>query len=378
MRNTILFCACLAAASAAAAVAAPAGVQARIHSAPFGRAGDQYVQIFTLTNVNGIEARVMTYGATLVSLQTPDRQGHLKNIILGFDTLQPYLDGVPYFGATVGRFANRIAHGRFSLDGKTYQLALNNGANSLHGGNRGFDKRVWQAQPIDTPAGAALRLTYMSPAGEEGYPGELKAQVTYRLNDDDSLAIDYEATTLAPTPVNLTNHAYFNLTGDPGQSILGHVLTINADRFAPVDATLIPTGELRPVAGTPFDFRQPRVVGSRIGDEDEQLRIGRGYDHYWVLNKKDSASLTLAAVLTDPGSGRVVEVRTTQPGVQFYSGNFLDGKPVGSGSAFKHRTGLCLETQHFPDSPNQPAFPSTILRPGQLYTQKTLLIFRAS
>jgi aldose 1-epimerase len=348
-----------------------------IGNAEFGRIGDTNVQIYTLTNAHGIEARIMTYGATLVSLQTPDRAGHLKNIILGFDTLDSYVAGVPYFGGTVGRYANRIAGGRFVLDNKSYQLPKNNGPNSLHGGDRGFDKRVWNAQPIETPSGPSLRLTYISAAGEEGYPGELTAQVTYRLDNDDKLAIEYTATTTAATPVNLANHAYFNLTGDPERKILDHQLKINADRITPVDATLIPTGELRQVAGTPFDFRQSQSIGSRINDKDEQLRLGGGYDHNWVLNT-GSGSLTLAAVLADPESGRSIEFRTTQPGLQFYSGNFLDGKPAGMGTVFKYRTGLCLETQHFPDSPNQQHFPSTILRPGQTYSQKTVLTFRTT
>ena len=346
-----------------------------IGNAEFGRVGETNVQIYTLTNVHGIEARIMTYGATLVSLKTPDRAGHFENIILGFDSLDPYVAGVPYFGATVGRYANRIAGGRFVLDGKSYQLPQNNGPNSLHGGNRGFDKRVWKAQAIEGPAGPSLRLTYVSAAGEEGYPGELTAHVTYRLDDNDTLTVDYEATTTAPTAVNLANHAYYNLTGDPERTILEQTLLINADRFTPVNATLIPTGEMRAVAGTAFDFRTAHSIGSRINDKDEQLRLGGGYDHNWVLNSDRAGSLTLAAVLADPKSGRSVEIRTTQPGLQFYSGNFLDGKPAGKGTVFKYRTGLCLETQHFPDSPHQPSFPSTILRPGQTYSQRTILRF---
>src|SRR5277367_6062659 len=347
-----------------------------IVNAEFGRVGDTSVQIFTLTNVHGIEARIMTYGATLVSLKTPDRAGRLDSIILGFDGLDAYLAGVPYFGATVGRYANRIANGRFTLDGKTYQLPQNNGPNSLHGGNRGFDKRVWKAEPLETSDGPALRLTYVSAAGEEGYPGELTAHATYRLGNDDSLAIEYEATTTAPTPVNLANHAYFNLSGDPQRTILDHTLKISADQFTPVDATLIPSGEMRAVAQTPFDFRETHAIGSRINVKDEQLRLGGGYDHNWVLKASASASMRPAAILADPSSGRSVEIRTTQPGLQFYSGNFLNGKPAGGGTVFKYRTGLCLETQHFPDSPNRPGFPSTILRPGQAYSERTLLIFR--
>jgi aldose 1-epimerase len=334
------------------------------------------VEIYTLTNVHGIEARIMTYGATIVSLKTPDRAGQLKNIVLGFDTLDPYLAGVPYFGATVGRFANRIANGRFMLDGKTYRLAQNDGVNSLHGGRQGFDKRVWSATPVQDAHGAAVKLTYVSAAGEEGYPGTLTAHVTYRLGDDDTLAIEYEATTTEATPVNLANHAYFNLTGDPTHTILSHVLTLNADSYTPVDATLIPTGELRAVAGTAFDFRAPYAIGSRINDSDEQLQRGHGYDHNWVLNQAQPGTMTLAALLQDPDSGRSLEIRTTQLGLQFYSGNFLDGKPAGAGSVYQYRTGVCLETQHFPDSPNQPSFPATILSPGQVYTEKTILAFR--
>jgi aldose 1-epimerase len=342
--------------------------------AVFGHVDKDTVEIYTLSNAHGIEARIMTYGASIVSLKTPDRNGHLQNIVLGFDTLDPYLAGVPYYGATVGRYANRIAQARFTLDGATYNLVANDGPNSLHGGARGFDKRVWKAA---TALSNSLMLTYVSAAGEEGYPGQLTAHVTYRLLEDDSLSIEYEATTSAPTPVNLTNHAYFNLSGDPTRSILEHKLTINADRFTPVNATLIPTGELRAVAGTPFDFRNEAVIGARIGADDAQLKAGRGYDHNWVLNAAQGNALRFAALLADPVSGRVLEVRTTQPGLQFYSGNFMNGKQAGEGSVYGYRTGLCLETQHFPDSPNQPAFPSTILRPGETYVQKTVLHFRA-
>jgi len=343
--------------------------------APFGRVGDKTVDAYTLRNRHGIEAKVITWGATLVSLIAPDRHGKLANVVLGFDSLDPYLKGVPYFGATVGRYANRIAHGRFTLDGKTYQLPLNDGPNSLHGGTKGFDKRLWTAEK---QPGEAVRLTYVSADGEEGYPGTLTAHVTYRLGDDDTLSIEFTATTTAPTPVNLANHAYFNLTGDFTRPILDHVLRIDAARFTPVDATLIPTGELRAVGGTPFDFRKAERIGSRIENKDEQLARGHGYDHNWVLDKPSPGAMSLAAVLSDPASGRAMEVRTTQPGLQFYSGNFLDGKPAGAGTVFQHRTGLCLETQHFPDSPNQPAFPSTILRPGETYSEKTALTFKTS
>jgi aldose 1-epimerase len=352
-----------------------AAAQAATARALFGRVGDKNVDAYTLTNAHGLSAKIMTYGAAIISLETPDRHGQLKNIVLGFDTLDPYVAGVPYFGAIVGRYANRIAHAQFALDGKTFRLPANDGPNSLHGGSKGFDKRVWSASAFEDAAGPGVKLTYVSADGEEGYPGQLTAHVTYQLRNDNSLTIAYDATTTAPTPVNLTNHSYFNLSGDPSRTILDHVLRIDADRFTPVDATLIPTGELRDVAHTPFDFRKPVAIGLRIGDADEQIKLGRGYDHNWVLSKASANALTTAAVLSDPQSGRTLEVRTTQPGVQFYSGNFLDGKPAGGGTVFKYRTGLCLETQHFPDSPNKPAFPSTILRPGGTYSEKTVFVF---
>jgi aldose 1-epimerase len=338
----------------------------------FGIAGDTPVDIYTLRSADGLEAQIMTYGATLVSLKTPDRRGQFKNIVLGFDSLQPYLAGVPYFGATVGRYANRIAKGRFSIDGKSFQLPLNDGPNSLHGGSRGFDKQVWTAEP--STDNSSLRLTLKSAAGDQGYPGDLTTHVTYRLQKH-ALTIEFEATTTAITPVNLANHAYFNLSGDTSRSILNHVLQIQADQFTPVDATLIPTGELRSVDGGAFDFRAPHGIGERIEATEEQLELGKGYDHNWVLKRGSAGGLERAAVLTDPDSGRTMEIRTTQPGLQFYSGNFLDGKPPGSGSGFKYRTGLCLETQHFPDSPNRPAFPSTLLHPREVYSEKTVLIF---
>lgn len=359
-----------------APVTASAAPKAAIERSPFGHAGDRAVDAYSLTNAHGIKVKIITYGAAIASLEIPDRKGHFANIVLGFDTLAPYLAGVPYFGATVGRYANRIAGGRFTLDARAHQLARNDGPNSLHGGVKGFDKRVWAAEPSRTAQGPALRLTHVSADGEEGFPGQVTAHVTYRLGDDDTLAIEFSATTTAPTPINLANHAYFNLTGDTKSTILNHTLAINASRFTPVDATLIPTGELRAVAGTPFDFRKSETIGRRIGDKDEQLERGHGYDHNWVLDKNASDAPVLAATLTDPGSGRSIEFHTTQPGLQFYSGNFLDGKPAGIGTVFAHRTGLCLETQHFPDSPNQPTFPSTILRPGQTYSQTTVLAFR--
>lgn len=350
-----------------------------IQKAPFGLTADgNAVNIYTLTNNHGIEIRIMSYGGTIVSIKTPDKHGHLANIVLGFDTLEPYLAGVPYYGALIGRYANRIAGGRFTLNDISYQLPRNNGPNSLHGGDQGFDKRVWDVTPFETKQGPGLKLHYVSANGEEGYPGQLTAQVTYQLHNNNSLSIDYAATTTAPTHVNLTNHSYFNLSGDPQRDILGAVLMINADKFTPVSETLIPTGELCPVEDTPFDFRKPTTIGSRISDNDEQLRFAHGYDNNWVLVKPQPNAMTTAAVLTEPGSGRVLEVKTTQPGLQFYSGNFMNGKPAGQGSVYKYRTGLCLETQHFPNSPNQSSFPSTILPPGQTYTAHTVFVFRLS
>jgi aldose 1-epimerase len=357
-----------------AIMAASAG--AAIIKAQFGKTADgKPVEIYTLANKNGFEVRISTFGATLVSLKAPDRNGHYADVVLGFDTVEPYVKGVPFYGATIGRYGNRIALGKFTLDGKSYQLTLNDGPNSLHGG-KGFDKRLWTAEPVKTKAGPALKLTYVSADGEEGYPGQLTVHVTYALGSDNSLSISYEATTTKPTVVNLTNHSYFNLTGNPDKTILNHLLTIKADRFTPVDKTLIPTGELKPVKGTPFDFTTATAIGSRIEADDAQLKFGKGYDHNWVLNKVGAQ--TAVVVLADPESGRVLEVKTTEPGVQFYSGNFMDGKPAGTGTVFQYRTGLCLETQHFPDAPNQPNFPSTELKPGQTYKSQTVLVFHTA
>jgi aldose 1-epimerase len=349
------------------------GAGAAITKAPFGKTGDgKSVDVYTLANKSGFTAKISTYGATLVSLTAPDRNGKYGDVVLGFDSVDPYVAGVPFYGATIGRYGNRIALGKFTLDGKSYQLTVNDGPNSLHGG-KGFDKRLWTAVPVETKAGPALKLTYVSADGEEGYPGTLTVHVTYTLKAGNALVIDYEATTTKPTVVNLTNHTYFNLTGEPKNTILDHTLMLNASRFTPVDKTLIPTGELRAVKGTPFDFTKPVAIGARIEADDEQLKFGRGYDHNWVLNSH--GKLATAAVLTDPASGRVLEVKTTEPGIQFYSGNFMDGKPAGQGTVFNHRTGLCLETQHFPDSPNKPKFPSTALKPGQTYRSQTVFAF---
>jgi aldose 1-epimerase len=355
-------------------VAALSSAHAEVMREAYGQVAGQPIDIYTLRATSGLEARIMTYGAALVSLKTQDRDGQFSNVVLGFDSVEPYLAGVPYFGATVGRYANRIADATFKLEGKEYRLSKNDGPNSLHGGTEGFDKRVWKAEAMSREGSSVLRLTLVSPAGDQGYPGKLTVHVAYRLAQN-SLEIDFDAKSTAPTPVNLANHAYFNLTGDPTRTILGHTLKINAERFTPINATLIPTGELRAVANTPFDFRRSYSVGERIEAADEQLKFGKGYDHNWVLARSTAHELETAATLSDPFSGRTLEIRTTQPGIQFYSGNFLDGGQSGRGTIFKYRTGLCLETQHFPDSPNQATFPSTILRPGQTYNERTLLIF---
>ena len=336
----------------------------------------QTANLYTLTNANGVEAQITNFGGVIVSLKVPDRNDSLADVVLGFDSLEPYFEDSPYFGALVGRYGNRIAKGKFTLDGQEYTLAQNNMGNHLHGGLRGFDKVLWQAEPQSgDSSNVGLKLRYQSPDGEEGYPGTLDVTVIYTLTNDNELRIDYQATTDAPTVVNLTNHSYFNLTGKGGSSILNHEVMINADRFVPVDSTLIPTGELAKVEGTPLDFRQPTAIGTRIDAEHPQLEYGIGYDHCWVLNKEGDA-LTLAATVHEPTSGRFMEVRTTEPAVQFYSGNFLDGTLTGKGGAvYEQRTGFCLETEHFPDSPNQPDFPSTELRPGETYQTTTVYTF---
>jgi aldose 1-epimerase len=343
--------------------------------APFGQAGGAPVYLYTLTNTHGMEVRVMSYGATIVSLSVPNRRGLSEDVVLGFDALEGYLADEPYFGAIVGRYGNRIAKGRFALDGATYQLATNNGPNHLHGGIKGFDKVVWDAAPFDRDGTSGVVFTHVSPDGDEGYPGSLNARVTYTLTPANELIVDYHATTSKATPINLTQHSYFNLAGAGTGDILEHQLTLDADRFTPVDATLIPTGELAPVEGTPFDFRKATAIGARIGAEHPQLKFGTGYDHNWVLNGR-SGELRHAVRLEEPTSGRTLDISTTEPGVQFYTGNFLDGTLTGkSGRVYKQRYGLCLETQHFPDSPNHPAFPSTILRPGEQYQSKTVFAF---
>ena len=337
--------------------------------------GQQPVELYTLTNASGVEARIMTYGGTVVSLKVPDRQGRLADVVLGYETLEGYLKNSPYFGAIIGRYGNRIGKGTFSLNGKQYTLSKNNGENTLHGGIKGFGTVVWKAKEVKSKDGVGLELTYLSKDGEEGFPGNLSVTVVYTLTNQNELKIEYSATTDKTTVVNLTNHSYFNLAGEG--SILKHELMINASRFTPVDAGLIPTGELRSVKGTPMDFTQLAVIGTRIDQQDEQLTFGRGYDHNWVLNNA-TGKLALAARAYEPVSGRVMEVLTTEPGLQFYSGNFLDGSITGKGGqVYKQRSGFCLETQHFPDSPNKPGFPSTVLRPGQTYNTATIYKFTA-
>jgi len=342
----------------------------------FGKTADgKAIDLYTLTNASGVQTAITNYGAIVVSVKVPDRQGKLADVVLGFDALKGYLAKHPYFGAIVGRYGNRIANGKFTLDGKQYTLAQNDGQQHLHGGVRGFDKAVWNVLSVSSTKEPSLVLQYVSKDGEEGYPGNLTVTVTYTLTDANELKIDYLATTDKPTVLNPTNHTYFNLAGAGVGDILGHQVTIAADRFTPVGKTLIPTGALRPVADTPFDFTKPTVIGARINQDNEQLKFGRGYDHNWVLNKNDDA-LTLAAKVVEPTSGRVLEVFTTQPGLQFYTGNFLDGSDVGKGGkSYKHRYGFTLETQHFPDSPNQPNFPSTVLKPGEECRSTTMYKF---
>lgn len=344
--------------------------------APFGRTADgEGIGLMTLRNANGIEIRVMTYGGIILSIKTPDKNGRSGDIVLGHDTAEEYFKNPPYLGVIVGRYANRIAKAAFTLDGKTYTLAANNGVNHLHGGAKGWDQAVWKADPFQDARGVGVVLTHTSPNGDEGYPGAVTAKVTYTLTDRNELAVDYEATTDAPTVINLTQHSYFNLSAGASPDILGHQLMINADRYTPVDDTLIPTGELAPVQGTPFDFRTPTAIGARIDQKNTQLERGKGYDHNWVLNAA-SEGLTKAARVVEPTSGRTLEIATTEPGIQFYSGNFLDGTIKGKGGVMiPHRGGLCLETQHYPDSPNHPSFPSTVLRPGQQYRSRTVFTF---
>ena len=324
------------------------------------------VTVISLTNANGLKATLTNYGATLISMEIPDREGKTADVTLGYGTLEGWLSNTSYFGATAGRYANRIARGRFVLDGRAYNLATNNGANHLHGGIMGFDKKLWSMKEMRREDAVGVEFTRTSPDGEEGFPGNLATNVAYWLTRDNELQVEFEATTDKPTVVNLVHHSYWNLTGDPNQSINDHRLMLAADFFLPVDEGLIPTGELRPVEGTPFDFTRATVIGARLNETNQQLQFGRGYDHCWVLRK--GQGLRLAATLHDPGTGRAMDILTDQPGIQFYGGNFLDGSVTGKeGIRYKQRTGLCLETELFPDSPNHAEFASPVLRPGQTY-----------
>jgi aldose 1-epimerase len=344
-----------------------------VESSIFGKMGDGAdVELFTLKNARGTTAKIISYGATLQGLWMPDRTNKFGDVVLGFDDLKGYLGPHPYFGGTIGRFANRIARGKFTLDGREYALALNDGANTLHGGRQGFNRKVWKGEIVKGPRTASAKFTYVSTDGEEGFPGTLAVTVVYALTDEDELKIDYTARTDKATPLNLTNHSYFNLAGKG--DILSHVLQLNADQYTPVDPTLIPTGEIVPVKGTPLDFTQPTAIGARIG---QFAGNPSGYDHNFVLNDANG-QLKFAARLRDPASGRQMEVWTTEPGVQLYSGNFLDGTIQGKGGvAYQKHAALCLETQHYPDSVNHPNFPSTILRPGSVFHQETILKFSA-
>jgi aldose 1-epimerase len=350
--------------------------QASTRKESFGRtANGQNIDLFTLTNTGGLEARVMTYGGILLSLKVPDRNGHVDNIVLGFDSADGYYTTGQYFGALIGRYANRIGKGRFTLNGVEYKLTVNRGEHHLHGGVNGFNRVVWRARPLQTPTGATLELTYLSADGEEGYPGNLSVKVVYTLTNNNELRIEYSAVTDTDTVVNLTNHSYFNLAGQGQGDILEHELMINAARFTPVDSGLIPTGELRNVQGTPFDFTRMTAIGSRINQDDEQLKFGNGYDHNWVLNG-EIGKLRKGAAVRESRTGRVMEVWTTEPGVQLYSGNFLDGTMIGKGGkTYQRHDALCLETQHYPDSPNQPEFPTATLKAGERYRSTTIYRF---
>ncbi len=344
-----------------------------VSSAPFGQLPDgKNAMLYTLTHPRGLRVAITDFGGAITSVLAPDRDGKLADVVLGYDDASGYVGGRSHFGALIGRVGNRTARGTFTLDGVTYTLAKNNGPNHLHGGPNGFDRVLWESSAKEDPATPTLELSLISHDGEEGYPGTLHVKVTYSLVSADTLQIRYRAETDKPTPLNLTNHSYFNLAGHAAGEIIDHELNIFADCFTPIDATLIPTGELREVAGTPFDFRTPHLIGERIGSADEQLKSAGGYDHNFVLDTATRAKPELAARVHEPRSGRVLEVLTTEPGIQFYSGNFLNGKEVGKGgSHHPHRTGFCLETQHFPDSPNHPAFPSVILRPGETFDSTT-------
>jgi aldose 1-epimerase len=355
------------------------GMRGTIKKESFGKTtGGEQIDIYTLSNKKGMEVSITNFGATVVTLKVPDRAGKATDIVLGYDTLDGYEKGTSYFGATVGRYGNRIAGGKFSIDGKTYTLPKNNGENTLHGGIVGFNKKVWKAREIASKGGESLEMTYLSADGEEGFPGNLSTKVVFTLPADrNELKIDYAATTDKDTVLNLTNHSYFNLAGEGNGDILDHVMTLHAKQFTPVDKGLIPTGELKNVAGTPMDFNNATAIGKRINESDEQLVFGKGYDHNWVLTRAGGSELSLAAEAYDPKSGRKLEVLTTEPGVQFYSGNFLDGAKGKGNKPYPQRAAFCLETQHFPDSPNHPNFPSTLLKPNAGFHSQTVFRFSA-
>ncbi|MFT4031015.1 MAG: aldose epimerase family protein [Siphonobacter sp.] len=339
----------------------------------FGSVDGQAVDLYTLRNKEGMTVKITNYGGIITSIEVPDKEGNMGDIVLGFDSLSGYLQEVPYFGALIGRYGNRIGKGQFTLDGKTYKLPVNNGPNSLHGGVKGFDKKVWAAEEVQTDSTVGLKLKLTSPDGDQGYPGTLQVTVTYTLSNDNALKINYEATTDKATVINLTNHTYFNLN-EGKQDVLAHEVQLDASRFVPVSETLIPTGKLQEVKGTPFDFTKSKAIGKEINDStDVQIKNGGGYDHCWIF---DQVGKNPVAHVYDPASGRTIEMTTTEPAVQFYSGNFLDGKLSGKNMVnYKKRWGFCLETEHYPDSPNQPAFPSTILKPGETYTSSTVYHF---
>jgi aldose 1-epimerase len=349
----------------------------RLEITPFGTLEGRAVERYVLSNGSGMRVGILTFGALIQSIEVPARDGRFVNVALGFASVDEYARDSNYFGATIGRFANRIAAGQFTVDDATYQVPLNEGANSLHGGSEGFDRRVWEAAPVEVADGAGVRLHLVSPDGDQGYPGRLTVDVTYTLGNANGLAIDYQAETDRPTVVNLTNHAYFNLAGEGSGTIEDQILTLHADRYTPIGADFIPTGAILPVAGTPLDFRSPTSIGARIREGDDQLRLAQGYDHNFVLNR-GAEGLALAARVHHPASGRALEVHTTEPGVQFYTGNMLDGSVVGSGGrTYRQGDGFTLETQHYPDAPNQPGFPPTLLRPGELFASHTVYAFPA-
>ena len=369
--SLILCAACLAGCSSA-----PRPSTEGLTRQPFGQTKEGVpVDLYTLRNRNGAEARISNYGGLVISLKMPDRDGRLGDVVLGYDNLADYLKDTPYFGALIGRYGNRIAKGKFTLDGRQYTLATNNYTNALHGGLKGFDKVVWDAKVLTTPEGLALQLQYVSKDGEEGYPGTLSVTAVYALTEDNALRLEFTATTDKDTVLNLTHHSYFNLAGKG--DILHHEVMIAAGRFTPVDSTLIPTGQLQRVDGTPFDFRRPMAIGARIGQEDEQLKFGGGYDHNWVVDKP-AGQLGLMARVFEPTTGRVMEVLSTEPGLQFYSGNFLNGSNKGKGGwVYQFRNGFTMEPQHYPDSPNQPSFPSVVLKPGQVFHNTIIYRFSA-